>query len=163
LSQCGASLQIELPFCPGADDKDAEPEKVEGSFSSMRAKENRRRLVQAGDRNQHRARAAQRLGDRVKSCVIGVIKNCALNSTSIVGFVLLASLFGGSGSGYCQPVPPASLDASALIEQIKVEIQEARKLKTRPTLTIKNVKVTLKAVAERSADGSVKLCRGHQR
>ena len=44
-----------------------------------------------------------------------------------------------------------------MIEQIKIEIQEARKLKTRPTLTINNVKITLKAVAERSADGGVKF------
>jgi hypothetical protein len=61
------------------------------------------------------------------------------------------------GLGYGQPAPPTFLDAATVIEQIKVEIQEARKLKTRPTLAIKNVKVTLKAVAEHRADGGVKL------
>src|SRR4051794_1585550 len=74
-----------------------------------------------------------------------------------VGVLCLINLFGTAPPVYCQPAPPTSLDATTLIEQIKTEIQEARKLKTRPTLTIKNVKVSLKANAERSADGSVKF------
>lgn len=76
---------------------------------------------------------------------------------SFSGLLWLACLIGGTGPGYCQPAPLTSLDAAALIEQIKTEIQEARKLKTRPTLTIKNVKITLNTKAERSADGSVKF------
>jgi len=77
--------------------------------------------------------------------------------TPFIGLLWLASLFGAAGPVYCQPAPPTSVDAAGLIEQIKIEIQEARKLKTRPTLTIKNVKVTLKADAERSADGGFKF------
>ena len=79
------------------------------------------------------------------------------NRISLFGPLLLAMLVETAGLGYGQSPLPASLDAGALIEQIKTEIQEARKLKTRPTITIQNVKITLQVVAERNADGGIKL------
>jgi len=73
------------------------------------------------------------------------------------GLAWLASITFAAGPTHSQSASPTRLDAAVLIEQMKTEIQEARKLKTQPTLTIKNVKVTMNAVAERSAEGGVKL------
>jgi hypothetical protein len=74
----------------------------------------------------------------------------------LVALLWVATLV-GAGPARSQSAPAASIDAGTLIEQIKTEIQEARKLKTRPTLSIKNVKITLKTVAERNAEGGIKF------
>ena len=88
--------------------------------------------------------------------------NCLSSSTKSrvstktpLAVLCVASILGAGSSAFSQSV--SSVDAAALIEQIKTEIQEARKVKMRPTLTIKNVKVTVKAIAERSVDGGIKF------
>jgi hypothetical protein len=56
-----------------------------------------------------------------------------------------------------QPANSDAVDAARLLETIKQEIQEARKLKTRPILNIKSVTVTLQTIAQQSADAGIKL------
>jgi hypothetical protein len=75
----------------------------------------------------------------------------------LVALLLQSTLIGTAGPARGQSAPASSVDAATLIEQIKNEIQEARKLKTRPTLNIKTVAITLKTIAEQSADGGVKF------
>jgi Trypsin-co-occurring domain 2 len=71
--------------------------------------------------------------------------------------VLSLLIFGGADPAWSDDLTTPSVGADQLIKQIKVEIQEARKVKSQPILNISSVTVSLKAVVQKDVQGGIKL------